>query len=272
MLLQLDAVGICPAILLPDPFEITAESFERVVRGATAAGFDAFSFWSFWPTTYGVERARDLLGSLGATVPVVEAATQWSHGLHRAAAEAGPLVDVAARLGAPTVAACCLEPQVESWVVGVAGFRALCDAARDVGLRVCVEFLPGTGIPDLATAWRLLEESGAENGGILLDMMHWHRQKGGPDFALLEQVPGDRIHYVQICDTVTGPVRPDRYMAEAMSDRRLPGQGTVDIARLLNTLEQIGADPWFAYEVFNHSLAAEGVDAMAQRLAACHIG
>ena len=266
------AIGICPAILVPDPLTPNDDTFEGAIRGATSAGFRAFSLWSFWPAAYGIERARDLLDSLDATVPAIEAATQWARGPDAATAEAGGMIAVARRLGAHTLAACCLEPEVESLPLAVAGFRALCDAAGEADLRVCIEFLPCTGMPDLAAAWRVVEESGAANGGILVDMMHWHRQPGGPDFAVLEQIPGDRIHYVQVCDTDTAVATSGAYMEEAMTDRRLPGDGAVDIERLLATLDGIGADPWFAFEVFNQQLAADGPETMARRLAACRVG
>ena len=265
-----EAIGMCPAILVPDPLGGDATTFERTVRGAAAAGFDTFSLWSFWPVRYGSERARDLLDSLGATAPAIEAAQQWVGGPDAALAEASPLVDLATTLGAEMITTCALDP-VASWSAAITGFRALCDAAGERGLRVCIEFVPCTGVPDLATTWRVVDESGAANGGLLVDMMHWHRQPGGPDFKLLEQIPGERIHYVQVCDTVTADADPDLYMEEAMTGRRIPGDGEVDIERLLRTLEQIGAAPWFAYEAFNHELATEGIDAMASRLAACHI-
>ena len=57
----------------------------------------------------------------------------------------------------------------------------------------------------------------------------------------------------------------------ALGNRRLPGQGEVDIARLLRTLDAIGADPWFAYEVFNQGLAAGGPEAMARTLRAVQL-
>src|SRR5437868_15317732 len=94
------AVGVCPAILVIDPLTPRDETFEEAARGAAAAGFDAFSLWSFWPVAYGIERARDLLSSLGITVPAIEAATGWTHGPDPAAAEADGLVDVATQLGA----------------------------------------------------------------------------------------------------------------------------------------------------------------------------
>jgi sugar phosphate isomerase/epimerase len=55
-------------------------------------------------------------------------------------------------------------------------------------------------------------------------------------------------------------------MTEALGNRRLPGDGEVDITRLLETLDAIRAEPWFAYEVFNRGLAARGPEAMARTL------
>jgi sugar phosphate isomerase/epimerase len=103
-------------------------------------------------------------------------------------------------------------------------------------------------------------------------MMHWHHQDGGPNFGLLEQIPGEHIHYVQVCDTVPPRAPAGDYMQEALGNRRLPGEGAVDIERLLATLDRIGADPWFAFEVFNQEFASHGPETMARRLAACPIG
>jgi hypothetical protein len=40
--IQHDAIGICPAILLPDPMQADDEAFERVVHAAAGAGFTSF--------------------------------------------------------------------------------------------------------------------------------------------------------------------------------------------------------------------------------------
>ncbi len=271
MPLRLDSIGICPAILVPDPMSPSDDTFEGTVRPASAAGMGAFSFWAFWPTDYGIERANELLESLDARVGAVEAAGQWAAGPDVARTEAAALVDIAVHTDAPLIGACCLQPLTD-WSAAVEGFRALCDVAGERGLQVSLEFVPGTGVPDLTTAWQVVDDAGAENGGILLDMMHWHRQPGGPDFDLLTQIPGERIPYVQVCDTVTRESTADAYMAEALAERRVPGEGDVDIARLLETLEQIGAVPWFAFEVFNQELTAAGPEAMVARLAASRVG
>ena len=100
-------------------------------------------------------------------------------------------------------------------------------AAAGVGAQVCVEFLPWSGIPDLATAWELVEPLGA-GAGILLDTWHWVRQPGGPNPELLARIPGERIGYVQLCDAALDA--GDDIMAEAMGQRLLPGDGEFDIA------------------------------------------
>jgi sugar phosphate isomerase/epimerase len=267
--IQHDAVGICPAILLPEPMRTDDETFERVVHAAAAAGFTSFSLWSFWATSYGTERARALLDSVGIRVPAVEAVMQWANGPSNALdAEMTAMTEAASGLGAEMLVACTLEPTVASLDDAVTGFRAACDQAAAHDLRICIEFFPWSGMPDLATAWQVVQASDAPNGGILIDMMHWQHQDGGPNFALLERIPGERIHYVQVCDAVPPRAPAGDYMIEALANRRLPGNGVVDIARLLGTLEGIGADPWFAYEVFNHDLAAGGPEAMAQTLRA----
>ena len=92
-------------------------------------------------------------------------------------------------------------------------------------------------------------------------LWHWQRQPGGPDFELLSRIPGERIHYVQVCDATDSP-QPDLF-AEAMSARVLPGDGVVDVKALVDALRGIGADPYIAAEVFNAGLAARGPAVMA---------
>src|SRR2546422_560660 len=84
----------------------------------------------------------------------------------------------------------------------------------------------GGATPARAPAWRTGEGAGQAKGGILLDLWHWHRQPGGPAFELLSRIPGERIHYVQVCDATDSP-QPDVF-AGAMSARVLPGDGVVD--------------------------------------------
>ena len=68
-----------------------------------------------------------------------------------------------------------------------AAFAGLCDRAAEHGLLVHLEFLPWSRIPDLATAWQVVNAADRPNGGIMLDA--WHYFRGAPDGALLRSIP-----------------------------------------------------------------------------------
>src|SRR5207344_774561 len=137
------------------------------------------------------------------TVRAVEAATRWAEGPEAAVADADEQLDVASAFGADLLLACTLDPTMDA-TRATEGFAALCERAAEHDVRAAIEFLPWSAVPDLATTWQLVQESGATNGGIVIDMLHWQRQPGGPNLELLRQIPGDRIHYVQVCDAAPG--------------------------------------------------------------------
>lgn len=245
--------GICTATLLADPMAADAEAVRAAGRAAVAAGFTEASVWL---------QHLDALDDVGLRVAVVEAAVGWANGDRAAAeAEAGRLVAAAERVGAPTIMAVCLEPRLADADGARGNLGVLVALAADVHARVCVEFLPWTGIPDLATAWDLVEPLGP-GCGIVLDTWHWVRQPGGPAPDVLARIPGERIGYLQVCDAAADP-GPDPF-TEAMTGRLLPGDGVVDFAELATHLAAIGATPFVAAEVLNPTLVT---DLGAQRAA-----
>jgi sugar phosphate isomerase/epimerase len=132
-------------------------------------------------------------------------------------------------------------------------------------MEVALEFLPWGAIPEIGAAWEIVVRAGMRNGGILLDTWHWHRRRGGPDFATLERIPGDRILVLQLSDAA--PVPGADLMRESIQARLLPGEGAIDLARLFDALERIDAAPLIAPEVFNRELAELGPAIMASRVA-----
>jgi sugar phosphate isomerase/epimerase len=240
------SIGICPATLLVDPLGATETEVRAACEAAARAGFTSASVW-----------AHHLGAAAGAglRVEVVEAATKWAGGeTSEAEAEARFFAETAAEHSARLIGAACLDPSLADPGRARDNLGLLVDAAADSGARVCLEFLPGTGVADLATAWDLVEPLGPV-AGILLDTWHWIRQPGGPAWEALAGIPGDRIAYLQICDAAASP--SDDVMTEMMAGRLLPGQGVVDFAAVLAALERIGAAPYTATEVFNPSLVQE---------------
>ena len=110
----------------------------------------------------------------------------------------------------------------------------------------------------------MVQEAGGDNIGLVFDTWHWLRQPGGPDPETLRQIPGDRIHCVQLDDTTAAGTGEDQMM-ESMTARLLPGDGEVDWPNVLELLDEIGADPIWAPEVFNLGLMKEGPVEMARK-------
>ena len=242
----MSSLGMCTATLLAEPMAASATDVRAAVEAAVAAGFSELSVWA-----HQVEGIGDL-AALGARAVCVEAAMAWAGpDAAAAAAEAHRLADLAARLGAGLILAVTMEPVLADVGAARDNLAGLVEAAAQVGARVCVEFLPWSGVPGLAAAWQLVEPLGA-GAGVLVDTWHWQRQPGGPCPDLLADIPGERIGYVQLCDAAPDPA-PD-VLDEAMTGRLLPGDGVVDFTSLLSVLDRIGARPFLATEVFNPEL------------------
>jgi sugar phosphate isomerase/epimerase len=132
-------------------------------------------------------------------------------------------------------------------------FAALCDRASAHNLTVAIEFLPWSGIPDIASAWEVVRQSGATNGGVLLDT--WHFFRSCPDFDALRSIPSERIVGVQLNDGPSQPVGEIR--DETRHRRALPGAGDFDLATVIHTLETMGVSAPWAIEVMSDELAAK---------------
>jgi sugar phosphate isomerase/epimerase len=133
----------------------------------------------------------------------------------------------------------------------IPAFAALCDAAANIGARVHIEFMPMSAGPDLATAWHIVSEADRPNGGLTFDT--WHFFRGGPDFELLEAIPGQRIFAVQVDDAaidVEGSLWADTM------NRLLPGDGSFDLPRVMASLDRIGALSLVGPEVISPAMAA----------------
>jgi sugar phosphate isomerase/epimerase len=128
----------------------------------------------------------------------------------------------------------------------------VCDRAADHGLLVTLEYLPWSGIPDVATALAIVERSGRANAKLLFDT--WHTFRGPTDEAQLEKLPAALIGSVQINDAPTEPA-PD-VIAETLSGRLLPGEGAIPLVRWLRWLDAIGASAPIGVEVFSSALDA----------------
>lgn len=263
---------LCPLTLRERPYKCSADQYRELLDIAVARGYGAVALGMIdaeIAEEAGISRDRFLaeFESRGLRTPLVEAVSGWGQGgrEEEIEAQAMPVLELAVRAGAETVVAISMEAAVPSLSVAARGFAHVCALARDRGLKVSVEFFPWGGISDLATAWKLVQEAGADNGGIVFDTWHWGRSASGEDLATIAEIPGDRFHVVQIDDAA--PDRQEDMLRETLRARRLPGDGAVNIVGALRAIRETGARPLFGPEVFSDELFAQGPDEMARKVA-----
>lgn len=140
-----------------------------------------------------------------------------------------------------------------------ASYARLCDAARPYGLSCDLEFMPWTEVRDLASALDIVSAAGRDNGGVLVDALHFDRSASRLED--LARVPRQWLHYAQLCDgPAERPTTAAGLIHAARCERLLPGEGGIDLVDLWRALPaglpvgveipnevrapQLGAEAW----------------------------
>jgi sugar phosphate isomerase/epimerase len=213
------------------------------------------------------DEIRDLIGEEGLTPTDAEALTQWLAAAidpSRAAArdaEERTLFPAAAAIECQAVVAIHLSRKEVDVALAVEAFAGLCDRAYEHGLNVHLEFLPWTGIANLQTARAIVETAGRSNGRLIIDS--WHLQRSGDGWKALGDLPGHLVGSVQLSDA---PAQAQESLVEeTMHDRLLPGEGAIDLAGLIRTLDAIGSITPIGIEVISDRLNALPVQTVAEQ-------
>ena len=148
-------------------------------------------------------------------------------------------LDVAADMGAPAVNACAIEPDRPR---ALDQFATLAEKAGQRGMNAMVEFMPMMIDPgNLSQALTFVADSGAQNGRVMLDSMHFFRS--GSQASELASCDLSKIGYVQLCDVPMPQPRggsPEEMMGaygeEARHNRLCPGEGDLPLADFLAPL------------------------------------
>ncbi len=137
------------------------------------------------------------------------------------------------------------------------GVSRLADALAEVGdrahehaMEISLEFIPGTGVPDLATAHAVVRAADAGNVGILLDVFH-HARSGGT-VEDVRRLPQGSIRAVQLSDRIEPPAG-SAYVP--MRGRLLPGYGALPLDDLVRAALENSPAITVDVEVLNTELA-----------------
>ena len=257
---------------------LPATPFREYVRAAASAGFDAITIW---PLMYQRALSREGLDAAtmrrlvadsglriadldpcGVWLPEPPAGTDDSPAMFRSRWERHQFFDAADALGVSCLTAVELAGRPVDRDVAVEGFAALCDDAAEHGLAVALEFMPFSGIPDLAAALAIVGGAGRPNGGIVLDLCHFARS--GRDASALAGIPPELVLSIQLGD---GPIEaPADLRDEAMFHRALPGQGAFALADRLAVLRDAGVRTRVGPELYQRGFSERSADVVAADL------
>jgi sugar phosphate isomerase/epimerase len=138
-------------------------------------------------------------------------------------------VRLAPLVGAKHVLATVRGP-VDSAVVDFVRLAAA--TLADIGVAMSIEFMPVTELASLELAVELLDRVADNRVGIVLDV--WHFMLSGSRWQTLDELPVERIGFVQIDDAPSDSVGTSS--EDCMDERVLPGEGAFPLTRFRDAL------------------------------------
>jgi 4-hydroxyphenylpyruvate dioxygenase len=152
-------------------------------------------------------------------------------------------------LGADTVLCCSnvATATIDDDAVSAGQLRRLGDLAARYGVRIAYEALAwGRFVDDYRRAWRIVQLADHPAVGVCLDSFHILSR--GHDPAAIEQIPGDKIFFLQLADA---PTLSMDVLSWSRHHRLFPGEGSFDLVELVAHVVRAGyTGPW-SLEVFN---------------------
>jgi sugar phosphate isomerase/epimerase len=139
----------------------------------------------------------------------------------------------------------------------------ICARARERGLQIALEFIPGTGLADLRFTQAVIDACGAQNCGLTLDFFHLDRSGGTAEDV--RRLPPDAISGVQLSDRVPPPPGTAHVPFQG---RVMPGQGHLPLHDLVRAAFENSPRAMLDVEVLNAELSNLPIDEAAARLEA----
>jgi sugar phosphate isomerase/epimerase len=134
---------------------------------------------------------------------------------------------------------------------GARHYHELLEIGRQIGVKPAMEYLGFVeDVNTIDVAAEIIRKADHPDATIVHDPFHIFR--GGGSFESLTKLPGDRI---AICHFNDAPRHPPREQ-QSDPDRVLPGDGHLDLRRMLRLLRQVGYGGFLSLELFRSDLWA----------------
>jgi 4-hydroxyphenylpyruvate dioxygenase len=230
-------------------------SLEEKLDACAAAGFDGVEVFEqdLVVTDLSPEEVRARADRLGLGLDLYQpfrdfegvTEAQLEDNLRRAEAR----FRVMSRLGVDCMLVCSnvATATVDSDEVSASQLRRLGDLAASYGVRIAFEALAwGAYVDDYRRAWRIVELADHDAVGTCLDSFHILSR--GFDPAAIEEIPGEKIFFVQLADA---PALTMDVLSWSRHHRLFPGEGAFDLGRFTTHVARTGYEGPLSLEVFN---------------------
>ncbi|OPX10812.1 bifunctional sugar phosphate isomerase/epimerase/4-hydroxyphenylpyruvate dioxygenase family protein [Mycobacterium sp. AT1] len=242
-------------------------SLVEKLHACADAGFDGVEIFEpdLIASDHSPEEIRGLARRLGLSLDLyqplrdiegVDEAT-FAENLRRA----GATFATAQRLGIGTVLVCSnvATATVDSVEHSAEQLRRLGDVAARYDVKVAFEALAwGRFVDDYRRAWRIVELADHPSVGVCLDSFHVLSR--GHDPAAIEDIPADKIFYLQLADA---PSLSMDVLSWSRHHRLFPGEGDFDLATFVAHVLKTGFDGPLSLEVFNDTFRQTDPDRTA---------
>ncbi|MFD7312001.1 TIM barrel protein [Promicromonospora sp. NPDC059942] len=219
-------------------------SLEDKLHACADAGFDGVEIFEpdLVVTDRSPEEIRALADRLGLSLDLYQPfrdfegvrPDQLEDNLRRARAR----FETVRRLGIDTVLVCSnvATATVASDRVAAEQLRRLGDLAASYGVRVAYEALAwGRYVDDYRHSWEIVRLADHEAVGVCLDSFHILSR--GHDPAGIEEIPGEKIFFVQLADA---PALTMDVLSWSRHHRLFPGEGAWDLGRFVTHVVRAG--------------------------------
>ena len=184
---------------------------------------------------------------------------QFADVLHRARAK----FQVMQRLGIDTMLVCSNvgTATIDDDEVSASQLRRLGEEAAAYGVRLAYEALAwGRFVDDYRRAWRIVKLADHPAVGVCLDSFHILSR--GHDAAEIEEIPGDKIFFLQLADA---PALTMDVLSWSRHHRLFPGEGAFDLASFVGHCLEAGYQGPVSLEIFNDTFRQTDVLRTAQQ-------
>jgi sugar phosphate isomerase/epimerase len=142
-------------------------------------------------------------------------------------------------------------------------FAELCaDAAEHHSAKIVYEFMPfDVNVHSIETALEVVEGSGAENCGLVIDT--WHQSKLGITPDDLRKIPLSYLSWIELSDGQKENM--EDLIEETTQYRKLPGEGEFDIAGYIEVAQAMGYEGPWGVEVLSEELRQLPIEEIFRR-------